>query len=130
MNAAIEFHDSEVSVIEPLEDSLHVRFSAAYVHRSEGVPGSDAGDGYLQAVDLELKGAVWSGVLPECLGELSGGSLTVNQAVMPLVPLPFEAEGQVHLRLMFANGAELAVEALAIQLVQRGEARYVECFNC
>lgn len=130
MNAAVEFHDSEVAVVEAIEGAMYVRFSAAYVHRSKGEPGRDAGAGYVQAVALRLGQAVWSGELQACVGTLWSGELSVREENLGLVPLPYSAEGHVRLRLVFANGAELVVEAASVSLSQTGEARFVENFTC
>jgi hypothetical protein len=53
-NAALEFHDSEVSSIEAVAGDIQVFFAAAYVHRSNGTPGVNGGKGYVQAVELHL----------------------------------------------------------------------------
>jgi len=130
MNSAIEFHDSEVAAVEPSAGALDIRFSAAYVHRSEGEPGRDPGAGYLQAVHLRFEHTVWSGEPADCVGKLSDGDLFLDDVNIGLVPLPYAAEGRVRFRLNFANGAELAVEALSVALAQAGEARFVENFKC
>jgi hypothetical protein len=70
MNAALEFHDSEVSSVECTGSTLCVRFAAAYVHQSEGRPGADAGAGYVQSVELLFHEAQWSGNAQLCFGRL------------------------------------------------------------
>ena len=46
MNSGLEFHDSIVSSVQSSYDVVRVVFERAYLHRSEGVPGSDKGTGW------------------------------------------------------------------------------------
>ncbi len=130
MNAALEFHDSEVSKVEANTESLRVLFSAAYVHRSEGVPGVDNGEGYVQAVELRISSAAWKGPLGECIGKISDGDLFVADTPIRLVPLPFEATGEVRLEVQFTNGAMLLAAGTSVQVRQVGKAHFVERSSC
>ena len=130
MNSALEFHDSEVSSITDADGSLHVRFSAAYVHRSDGVPGVDSGEGYIQAVELTLENASWDGSLAECIGKLSDGELFVVDRPLGLVPLPFESTSQTRVELQFSNGATLLARGAPVHVRTNGAARFVERFVC
>jgi hypothetical protein len=47
MNTNIELHDSVVANIATLEGAAIVSFQPAYLHKSEGRPGFDAGSGWL-----------------------------------------------------------------------------------
>jgi hypothetical protein len=130
MNTGLEFHDSEVSLVEANVDSVRVLFSAAYVHRSEGTPGVDDGDGYVQAVELYIANATWKGTPEECVGKISHGDLFISGAPLRLVPLPFEATDTVRLDLQFTNGATLSASGTPVRLRQLGEAQFVERFTC
>jgi hypothetical protein len=129
-NAALEFHDSEVSGVHFMSGCVHVTFSAAYVHRSNEVPGVDVGSGYMQSVQLLLREAVLSGPLNDCVGKLSDGNLRVNGRSVNLVPLPFEAAGQIALILQFSNGASFSAAGSSVQLHQTSAPRFVEHFGC
>ncbi len=48
MNTAIELHDSELSAITHDGSTVVLSFSPAYLHRSVGRPGYDAGVGWWQ----------------------------------------------------------------------------------
>jgi hypothetical protein len=130
MNTALEFHDSEVSIIEVGTRSVRVLFSAAYVHRSEGIPGVDSGEGYVQAVELQMVNATWRGRLEECIGNISDGDLFVAGTPVRLVPLPFEATDEIRLELQFTNGAALWASGTSVHIRQTGEARFIERFAC
>jgi hypothetical protein len=128
MNAALELHDSDVEAIASSGDCLRIVFSNAYIHRSIGRPGVDAGSGHLQPAELVLSGGVWSEPTPGCRGAISDGSLVVNGQSMSLVPLPFSNSGQVALRLVFVSGERLTVTASSVSCSSSGESRYVESF--
>jgi hypothetical protein len=130
MNVALEFHDSEVSAVQPQGEDLSISFSAAYVHRSEGAPGVDAGSGYAQALEILLQRATWSGELRACLGRLSGGHLCSDGQRLPLVPLPYESAGPISVELVFQNGDSLTATAERAVIRFTGEPRFVESFKC
>lgn len=130
MNTGLEFHDSEVSLVEANAGSVRVLFSAAYVHRSEGIPGVDDGDGYVQAVELYIANATWEGTPDECVGKISDGDLFISGAPLRLVPLPFDVTDTVRLDLQFTNGATLSASGTSASLRQLGEAQFVERFTC
>ena len=130
MNSALEFHDSEVASVHRMGDTLCVRFSAAYVHRSQGRPGFDAGAGYAQSLELRFQQAEWSGDLPSCLGRLSDGRLRDGDDTLSLVPLPYRSRGPVAAELVFQNGEVLSVRSASAALRFTGDPRFVESHAC
>ena len=67
LNAAIEFHDSELDEIAHEASGIVVRFAPAYVHRSAGEPGVDDGMGGWQACALFFAGGKVRGGMATCL---------------------------------------------------------------
>ena len=130
MNAALEFHDSEVSAVQLKDGDLLISFSAAYVHRSEGVSGADAGSGYAQALVMLLQRATWSGALQSCFGRLSDGHVLEGEKRLRLVSLPYESARPVRVELVFQNGETLAATAERATIRFVGEPRFVESFRC
>jgi hypothetical protein len=57
MNACFEFHDSVLASIKEEGARCILEFRPAYVHRSEGSPGVDAGDGFWQDLQIVIGGA-------------------------------------------------------------------------
>ena len=125
MNAALEFHDSEVSLVEGADGTLRLLFSAAYVHHSEGRPGRDQGAGYMQSAELIFFGASWQGLSPECSGYLYDGSLNVDGESLSLIPIPLTAAGKITAVFSFLS-AVLSVSANSIVCSVSGEPRFVE----
>lgn len=130
INAGLEFHDSEVWGVESHANSLTVVFSAAYVHRSSGRPGLDAGSGYAQSVEMEFSDATWVGSLPECVGRLSDGQVVSNGVAKSVIELPYSSCGPVSAELQFTNGSLLSVSASALVCRFTGEPRFIESFSC
>lgn len=122
----LDFQDSEVHLVQGTEDGLVVRFSAAAVRGA----GRDGAAGYVQNLELVLTPATWSGPLNECMGRLSQGQLQVNAVRVPVLPLPFAAEGAVQLGLGFSNGAQLSAQGATVTLRFVGEARFRESCAC
>lgn len=52
LNCIIELHDSEVEAITQIGERMMISFSAAYIHKSEGKPRIDPGNGWTQAAQL------------------------------------------------------------------------------
>jgi hypothetical protein len=126
MNAALEFHDSEVSLAAGADGTFRVLFSEAYIHRSLGRPGIDAGAGYIQPAELVFSVASWSEPTDSCVGDLSDGCLLIDGKKLSLVPLPFSASGQVSAEFVFTSGASLSVSASSVVCACTGEPRFVE----
>lgn len=130
MNAALEFHDSEVGLVEVGDGTLSVQFAAAYVHQSEGRPGFDSGAGYVQKLELLFRGAQWVGDPHLCFGKLSDGQLREGEQVRSLIPLPYESRVPVEVELVFQNGERLSVKSESAVLLSTGEPRFVESYAC
>lgn len=129
-NIEFQFRDSEVSCVRAVNGDVHVSLSAASARRSAGAPGGDARHGYVQAVELCLHQAAWSGRLNECVGGLSDGELKVDGAAIPWVSLPFQGVGNIALTLAFSNGTLLCAEATQVSVSQRGQPQFTENFAC
>lgn len=130
LHCAFEFHDSEVSLVEVSGGELVVRFSAACIHVSEGLPGVNHGSVYAQAVQLSVVGPEVSGTLSGCLGKVSEGELSIEGQPRSMVPVPFEYTGRVALAIVFANGSAFTAVGSAVRVLRHGEARFVEHFRC
>jgi hypothetical protein len=127
MNSAIELHDSLIGQIQQIGRDVLVEFSPAYVHKSQGRLGIDAGSGWSQDARLTLTGALVSGKAPALPESLWEGSLHVGGLEHDnLLPVPLKASGAVEVRLVFISGHEVVVSGDAIELELIGEARYVE----
>src|SRR4051794_18873937 len=122
-NAALEFHDSEVESALPVNDQLVVAFSAAYIHRSAGVPGVDSGEGYVAPLSLIFERASWLGDLQSCQGNLSDGEVRVDGRRFRMLPLPFLGEGSVTAKLHFQNGSSLEIGAALVRCEPTGRER-------
>jgi hypothetical protein len=130
MNSAIELHDSKVSSVKRDGSVVCIALEQAYIHRSSGRPGIDAGEGYVQAVDLVLSGVATLEEEGKCLGTISDGSITVGeQEFANVLPLPFGLNGRVSAKFAFVSGGVLAISATEVACVLMGVARYVEAYE-
>ena len=125
-NAAIEFHDSILERVE-YEGETVVAVFTAYVHRSAGTPGVDAGTGWSQTLQLKFERGRAGGSLDKLPIALLGGYLeaTVEQ-FNNLLPLPFRRVGSVSVELLGWNDQEIDIEGDSVEAVLVGEARYIE----
>ena len=57
MNEAIELHDSDLAAVKVAGDAVILCFHPAYIHRSAGKPGIDAGTGWTQDATITISGA-------------------------------------------------------------------------
>ena len=126
MNEAIEFHDSEVLLAKGASDVFRIVFSSAYVHRSVGQPGIDAGVGYTQQAELTFTLATWSKSSLPFTGRLSDGFLILGGKKHSLIPLPLLVSGKIEAELVFVSGAVLFISASSVSCKFTSEARFVE----
>jgi hypothetical protein len=130
LDTIIHFHDSEVSRVDTLGDTLRVLFSAACVLRPASSPDGGVEAGYVSGAELRFHGATWSGALKGCVGRLSDGMLMVNQLRHSAVPLPWSVVGAIRAEFRFSNGDVLSVTAHAMVCSARDGARFVEIMTC
>jgi len=127
MNSAIEFHDSEVGAISREGGDVIVCFTSAYIHKSEGKPGYDAGTGWVQPAELIIGGGSVEGIYPDFPCWVADGALEWGDMVLDnLLPLPFECAGKVKVELMFTLDSTVTISGERAVLNLIGEATYVE----
>jgi hypothetical protein len=120
MNSGVELHDSRVTEVTRAGRDLRIVFRPAYVHRSDGIPGSDAGWGFLQPVAFTFQDATYSGV-GDCLGDVSDGTVSTGDAEYSnLVPMSLNVVG-VTARIEFVSGGVLTVSAAGFSCAAIGE---------
>jgi hypothetical protein len=127
-NRAMEFHDSTFDGIEREGANLSLRFSAAYIHESEGEPGVDAGSGWIQELRFIISDASQIGEIVDLPCDLSNGSVCLDDRRLEnVIPIPLDYRGRVELRLNQTNGLTITGTSLRVEL--RGEPKYLEEFS-
>jgi hypothetical protein len=109
MRSAFELHDSRVSHIELVDEVATIYFSHAYIHKSRGTPGKDAGTGWSQELQLVMWSASASRQLPPRSNTVSEGFLEVGGIRHELIPLPFKRKVGARLYLLFVDGVEAEI---------------------
>ena len=130
LNRAMEFHDSTFDGLETDGANLTLRFSAAYIHESEGEPGLDAGIGWFQEVQIHFCNASTSGSMSELPCYLWDGQISLGGESRQMVPVPLEYDGTVHLKLV-ENGErdrQIEVSGTHVRMELGGEPKGVEKF--
>jgi hypothetical protein len=131
MNSAIELHDSDVEAIERRDSdgSVVVSFHPAYLHKSEGRPGSDSGSGWVQPAHFVIRNGNIQGALPDFEEDsyLSSGRVELGSEIhRNVVPLPLDYDGVVRVHLLFILGEEVNISGDGLKVLLLGEPRYVE----
>jgi len=127
MNCWLEFHDSSVGQVISIGATVKLVLSSAYLHKSEGRPGFDAGTGWRQAGAIEFGAASVVEVGDIGDGWIIDGSLELASGeVLRGLPVPFDIPGKLKAVFVFLNGNVLAIEAMGVRLVLTGEPRFVE----
>jgi hypothetical protein len=128
MNAAIEIHDSDLGEIATSQGCVLVRLNRAYIHRSTGRPGHDAGSGWSQPVDIVLFGGLIETPLPEMPCTLEHGRLSSETNLVNLIPIPFALNSSLQFELHTLHGDRIVIRGTGIEVKAAGEAIYVEEF--
>lgn len=130
MNSAIELHDSDIRELRRSGSELRVVFDPAYVHRSSGRPGTDPGEGFLQAGELVFVGGRATERGGACLGTLSDGFVAGRELKHSnVMPLPLALDGPVSAEFTFVSGAVLTVTGTSVCWIATGEARCLEAYE-
>ena len=125
-NEAIELHDSVLERIDAMEAECIVVLRA-YLHRSSGVPGVDAGTGWIQACHLHFRDGRTSGNVAEFPMEILDGSLeTSSERIHNHLPLPIDHAGPATLEVMGWNDSRVVVVGNAVKCVLVGSPHYLE----
>ncbi len=123
----MEFHDSTFDGVERDGNNLALRFSAAYIHQSEGKPGVDAGSGWVQELRFHVSDASQTGVIVDLPCDLWGGSVSLDDKRLEnVIPLPLDYRGRVEIRLEQTTGLTITGTGLRVEVC--GKPKYVEEF--
>lgn len=126
-NRAMEFHDSTFDGVERGGADVSLRFSAAYIHQSEGKPGVEAGSGWVQELRLHISEASLSGEILGLPCNLWGGSIQLDDERFDnCIPIPFDYRGRIEVNL--EQDGKLTIIASRLRVETLGEAKYVEEF--
>lgn len=99
-----------------------------YIHRTEGIPGVDAGSCRSQSAIFRVADGVITGALSELPGRLHDGLLKIADTVLDnMIPIPLDYAGEIELRLEQWSDI-LWISGTHIKLDLIGEATYVEEF--
>jgi hypothetical protein len=127
-NVALELHDSTLESIEQEGNVLVARFSA-YIHRSSGAPGVDAGTGWSQSVHFRVGRARVTGSPGLLPMEILGGRLIVSGRIFEnVVPMPLIDAGPVCVQLRGSNSLDFIIDGEGIEANVVGPAKYLEPF--
>src|SRR4051812_42195582 len=77
MKQSIELHDSKLAAVSFRSGEAVVSFSPAYIHRSTGRPGIDAGTVWVQPVTLTIGGASLVSTPTSLPATVSGGYIRI-----------------------------------------------------
>jgi len=130
VNTVIEIHDSRITEIASRNGTVIVHFRPAYLHKSEGNPGIDAGTGWVQEARLIFADAAAIGDYPEWPCDVVDGALIVDGAShRNMIPVPFETSLLAELHLVCDDVHTVTVTGRGARLELIGEPRYVEEFK-
>jgi hypothetical protein len=81
-NRSIEIHDSVLAAVLFSQGEAQLHFSSVYIHQSEGVPGRDAGSGWVQKAILRIHDARVDGAFSEFPVDLSDGQIQMGKNIL------------------------------------------------
>jgi hypothetical protein len=124
-NASIELHDSDLDGIDQGPTSLSLRLRA-YVHRSDGKPGVNAGTAWCQAATVTLSNARLDTQSIELPATIYDGHVQIGGDDYYLIPCPFAREADTSFSLIFCNGDRLRITATGFTVAFSGKPEFVE----
>jgi hypothetical protein len=129
----MEFHDSTFDGLKRDGSTLTLRFSAAYIHESEGKPGLDSGIAWVQEVQLHFRNASTRGSMSELPCYLWDGQISLGGESLQMIPIPLEYSGTVELKLIENSentqfDGQIEVTGTQVHMELSGEPRHLEKF--
>ena len=129
-NQATELHDSTLGSLEQLDGAVVLQLRPAYIHTSDGKPGSDPGKGLVQDADLIVNKPMHVQQIDDRDILISHGSIRTSTEVHDnILPLPFVLNEQCAIHLSLADGQELTINGDAVHIALRGESTYLETYG-
>jgi hypothetical protein len=132
LNRSIEIHDSVLASVQLFEREVRLHFSSVYLHESEGVPGCDAGSGWVQKAMLRIREAKVEGAFSEFPVDLGGGQTHMgNKILQNEIPVPLDHQGEFELRLqaMWQEQVVVSFRGSGARLELLGEPEYAREFR-
>ena len=130
MNEAIELHDSELVAATFSGGEAVVSLSPAYIHRSIGQPGTDAGSGLLQPATLTLSSVSLTSEPTRLPATISDGYLRIGSDLHTnIIPASGTFSGAIELSLTLSTAETLTIRARRISIQLHDEPSFVESFN-
>ena len=129
MNRAIELHDSTLQEIVASGRDRLLRFRPAYIHESEGTPGTDSGEGFTQDVDIILGNARVIEAPVAFPATVTDGRVTIGGIESSnIIRLPLSEGRSVSFGATTDRGETVRIDADSISISMRGVSHYVEPF--
>jgi hypothetical protein len=127
-SARLSLVDSEIGSHQLQGLRLRLDFSAAALQTERASPPH----GYLKGVwlDLQLRHAVAPAVLQALRGRIHAASVALDGRALTALPLPWAAQGALHLTLQAGWGDALQLQASAATLHLPSDAPHTEGLAC
>jgi hypothetical protein len=129
-SSAIELHDPVLADVNEDGGRFQIGLGPAHIHKSAGVPGTDAGTGWVQKATLVLAGASVEGQIPDILCDRPDGTLVIGEAMTRNdLPRPLDQRGQIALTLEPMWGGRLVFRGEQVAITLLGKPKCVELFS-
>ncbi len=125
-STSIELPGSEIESIRLDGDTLHVRFSRAYLIKT--MTGSVERTRWWQAGELVMEAVELQSPLPEGPLVCAGGDVVENVfTYRDMIPVPLDSRGHTRCTIKFADGqAPFAAQGRTVKLVMEKTPKYIE----
>ena len=131
-NRSIEIHDARLAQLSVVSGTAELRFSALYIHESQGVPGVDAGIGWFQPAILRIYVANVAGTFASFPVDLTDGHMIFDgKRIDNVIALPLHFPGKFELSLvpMWNSDQIFSVTGIGADLELVGVAGDIEQVN-
>ncbi|MCB9925558.1 MAG: hypothetical protein H6822_25635 [Planctomycetaceae bacterium] len=129
MPSIIELHDSIVHACIAHGEDIVVHLSPAYLHRTTGHPGVDAGDVFTLDLDLKFSDAVIDEPFVDLPVQLADGRLSVGATCFDnAVPFPFNHSGFVTAEFVDCYGRVARITSRSLILRPASKEIFLESF--
>lgn len=129
MSECVELHDSILGAILRDGTDLIVRFTPAYVHRSDGLPGRDPGSGWSADVDIRFGNGAAQPETVRLPTAIADGTLTLGELTLENeVPLPLHVDDRARMVLTLVSGEQVVLTGSSFASAVLSTYVYIEEF--
>jgi DNA-directed RNA polymerase beta subunit len=130
MIKGLELHDSTLNLIERINGKIILWLDEAIVHHTEGEPGIDKANCYIQKIKIILLNTTLLRIPENLPVDISSGYFLINgEEKINLIGISNQFSGDIEVFFTTVQNEELKIQAKKIKIVETCEPFFLQIFE-